>query len=267
MSKRAIESTLSNPPKRPSTKTIHPMDVEDPTAEQTIDESLYSRQLYVMGHAAQKKMMNANVVIVGLSGLGVEIAKNIILAGVKSVTLHDPSPVTSFDLGGNFYFTEEDIGKPRAATCHGKLSELNQYVPVTLSTSDTIPLANMRCCVVTCGYNGAELVTLNDQCRAMDCSFIMTNSVGVFGQIFVDNGKEFEISDTDGEQPHSAQIEAITVENPGVVKVLEDQGRHGLETGDVVEFTRVKGMPFLNETKVRVRFGKYWKNWKLALLN
>ena len=38
-----------------------------------IDESLYSRQLYVMGHEAQQKMGSSDVLIVGMSGLGVEI--------------------------------------------------------------------------------------------------------------------------------------------------------------------------------------------------
>lgn len=34
-------------------------------------------------------MQNANILVSGLRGLGVEIAKNIILGGVKSVTIHD----------------------------------------------------------------------------------------------------------------------------------------------------------------------------------
>ena len=38
-----------------------------------IDESLYSRQLYVLGHEAMKRMSSSNVLIVGLKGLGVEI--------------------------------------------------------------------------------------------------------------------------------------------------------------------------------------------------
>lgn len=50
-----------------------------------------------------------------------------------------------------------------------------------------------------------------------------------------------------------SQIEAITVSNPGVVKVLEDQGRHGLETGDTVKFSKVQGMPELNETEHEVK--------------
>lgn len=41
--------------------------------EEKIDEALYSRQLYVFGHGAQKKMSSAGVLVVGLRGLGVEI--------------------------------------------------------------------------------------------------------------------------------------------------------------------------------------------------
>ena len=63
-----------------------------------IDEGLYSRQLYVLGHDAMLKMSQSDVLIVGMNGLGVEIAKNVILAGVKSVALYDPSPVHVADL-------------------------------------------------------------------------------------------------------------------------------------------------------------------------
>lgn len=38
-----------------------------------IDDALYSRQLYVLGHEAQKKMASSNVLVIGLRGLGVEI--------------------------------------------------------------------------------------------------------------------------------------------------------------------------------------------------
>ena len=40
-----------------------------------------------------RKMGATNVLISGMKGLGVEIAKNVILAGVKSVTIHDPEVV------------------------------------------------------------------------------------------------------------------------------------------------------------------------------
>jgi ubiquitin-activating enzyme E1 len=46
------------------------MDVDD---GKEIDESLYSRQLFIIDHASMKRVMESNVLLVGLSGLGVEI--------------------------------------------------------------------------------------------------------------------------------------------------------------------------------------------------
>lgn len=44
-------------------------------------------------------------------------AKNVILAGVKSVTLHDRAEVTLRDLGAQFYLGEGDVGRNRAEAC------------------------------------------------------------------------------------------------------------------------------------------------------
>ena len=56
------------------------MEIDSPAAAGTehlkngdIDESLYSRQLYVLGHEAMKRMGSSHVLIAGLRGLGAEI--------------------------------------------------------------------------------------------------------------------------------------------------------------------------------------------------
>jgi ubiquitin-activating enzyme E1 len=55
------------------------MDIDSSTAateqiqDGEIDESLYSRQLYVLGHEAMKRMSSSHVLIAGLRGLGAEI--------------------------------------------------------------------------------------------------------------------------------------------------------------------------------------------------
>lgn len=40
-----------------------------------IDKGLYSRQLYVMGIASQQKLSKNKTLLIGLSGLGIEIGK------------------------------------------------------------------------------------------------------------------------------------------------------------------------------------------------
>jgi ubiquitin-activating enzyme E1 len=101
-----------------------------------IDESLYSRQLYVLGHEAMKRMGASNVLIVGMKGLGVEIAKNIALAGVKSLTLYDPAPAQISDLSSQFFLHPEDVGKPRASVTAPRVAELNAYTPVSVHQSN-----------------------------------------------------------------------------------------------------------------------------------
>jgi ubiquitin-activating enzyme E1 len=51
-----------------------------------------------MGKEAMHKLGHAHVLISGMGGLGVEIAKNIILGGVKSVIVHDSATVDYSDL-------------------------------------------------------------------------------------------------------------------------------------------------------------------------
>lgn len=107
-----------------------------------IDESLYSRQLYVLGHEAMKRMGASNVLIVGLKGLGVEIAKNVALAGVKSLTLHDPAPVAIADLSSQFFLRPGDVGKPRDLVTAPRVAELNAYTPVSVHESSGYVLSS-----------------------------------------------------------------------------------------------------------------------------
>lgn len=53
---------------------------------------------YVLGHDAMRRMKASNILISGMRGLGVEIAKDIVLGGVKSCVLHDTENVQLADL-------------------------------------------------------------------------------------------------------------------------------------------------------------------------
>ncbi|KAF5209929.1 putative E1 ubiquitin-activating protein [Clavispora lusitaniae] len=209
----------------------------------SIDESLYSRQLYVMGKEAMLKMQNANVLIIGLKGLGVEIAKNVALAGVKSLSLYDPSPVELQDLSTQFFLREEDVGKPTADVTREKLSELNSYVPVTvLSELADADVARFQCVVAT-NASLEQQVRLNDITHANNVGFIATDVRGLFGSLFVDFG-DFTVIDQTGEEPLSGIVSDI--EPNGTVTMLDDN-RHGLQDGDYVRFSEVEGMPKLND--------------------
>ncbi|KAI3300289.1 hypothetical protein DTO002I6_1012 [Penicillium roqueforti] len=217
-----------------------------------IDESLYSRQLYVLGHEAMKRMGSSNVLIVGLKGLGVEIAKNIALAGVKSLTLYDPAAVAISDLSSQFFLQPEDVGKPRAEVTAPRVAELNSYVPVTVHEGQSLVgdlerLKHYQAVVLTQTPLKEQLV-IADFCHKNNIYLTITDTFGLFGYIFNDFGKNFTVGDPTGEEPAGGIVAAINEE--GLVSAL-DETRHGLEDGDFVTFTEVKGMDGLNNSDPR----------------
>lgn len=211
-----------------------------------IDESLYSRQLYVLGKEAMLKMQNSNVLIIGLKGLGIEIAKNVALAGVKSLTLQDNKPIELEDLSTQFFFTEDDIGKPRDQVSKIKLAELNAYVPISVLEPilEERQLEPFQVIVATETMSLEDKIKLNNYCHKRGIKFISTETRGLFGNVFVDFGDEFTVIDTTGEEPRSGIVSDI--EPDGTVTMLDDT-RHGLEDGKYVRFTEVEGLEKLND--------------------
>ncbi|KAH8736420.1 hypothetical protein BGZ61DRAFT_502921 [Ilyonectria robusta] len=217
-----------------------------------IDESLYSRQLYVLGHEAMKRMGASNVLIVGLKGLGVEVAKNIALAGVKSLTLYDPAPVQLADLSSQFFLKPEDVGKPRDEVTAPRVAELNAYTPVKVHQSpgldENYSQFDKYQIVVLTNVPIDSQKAIADYCHTKGIYVVIADTFGLFGSIFCDFGEKFTIMDPTGETPLSGIVAGIDEE--GLVSAL-DETRHGLEDGDFVTFTEVEGMEALNGAEPR----------------
>jgi len=211
-----------------------------------IDEGLYSRQLYVLGEEAMRRMAKSNVLISGMGGLGVEIAKNVVLAGVKSVTLHDVKNATIQDLSSQFFLRESDVGQNRAEVTCPRLSELNPHVPVKANVEALTPeFIKTFSVVVLTNSPTEEQLMVDETCRENGAAFILAETRGLFGHIFCDFGPSFTCVDLDGEQPKSVMIASITNEKEGVVTCL-DEHRHDLQDGDFITFSELKGMDKLN---------------------
>ncbi|XP_047102553.1 ubiquitin-like modifier-activating enzyme 1 [Schistocerca piceifrons] len=216
-----------------------------------IDEGLYSRQLYVLGHEAMRRMATSDVLISGLGGLGVEIAKNVILGGVKSVTLHDTVACEIADLNSQFYLTEEDIGKNRAEACHSQLAALNNYVPTSVHTDSlTESFIKQFKVVVLTESTLEEQLRVSEVTHSNDIALIVADVRGLFTQVFCDFGENFTVVDVNGESPVSAMIASISKDAEGLVACVDD-ARHGFEDGDFVKFSEIEGMTELNTCEPR----------------
>uniref|UniRef100_A0A670JGU1 Ubiquitin-like modifier-activating enzyme 6 n=1 Tax=Podarcis muralis TaxID=64176 RepID=A0A670JGU1_PODMU len=212
------------------------------------------RQRYVLGDTAMQKMAQSHVFLSGMGGLGVEIAKNIVLAGIKALTIHDTKQCKTWDLGTNFFVREDDVLNLRnrgEASLH-HIAELNPYVQVMSSTTplnevtDISFLRQYQCVIVT-EMKLSLQKKINDFCRAQHppIKFISADVYGIWARLFCDFGDEFEVLDTTGEEPKEIFISNISQSNPGIVTCL-DNNPHKLETGQFVTFREVNGMQCLN---------------------
>ncbi|OEL15354.1 Ubiquitin-activating enzyme E1 3 [Dichanthelium oligosanthes] len=218
-----------------------------------IDEDLHSRQLAVYGRETMRRLFASDVLVSGLDGLGAEIAKNLALAGVKSVTIHDVKNVDIWDLSGNFFLSEQDIGNNRALACVSKLQELNNAVLVSALTDEltTEHLSKFQVVVFT-DISFDNAYEFDDYCHSHQppISFIKAQVCGLFGSVFCDFGPEFTVLDVDGEDPHTGIIASISNDSPAMVSCVDDE-RLEFQDGDLVVFSEVQGMAELNDGRPR----------------
>ncbi|TAQ87534.1 hypothetical protein B7494_g4141 [Chlorociboria aeruginascens] len=259
LGKRKLSSENCSRPEKKVTMATHDIDMETKmqvdssvVGSNDIDESLYSRQLYVLGHEAMKRMSASNVLIIGLKGLGVEIAKNIALAGVKSLTLYDPTPAVISDLSSQFFLHLDDVGKPRAAVTAPRVAELNAYTPISIHESDSLT-SNLSQfdryqVVVLTNTPLKDQKIIGDYLHQKGIYLVVADTFGLFGSIFCDFGKNFTVLDPTGETPVSGIVAGI--DDEGLVSAL-DETRHGLEDGDSVTFGELQGIEALNGAEPR----------------
>jgi len=236
--------------------------VED---KKEIDMNLYSRQIGAYGVELMGKLIKLKVLIVGCKGIGVETAKNLILAGPNTVTVYDNEPVAIQDLGTNFYLTENDIGKKRSEVCIKHLEQLNSYVNVNAHTGELNEkfIDQYHVVVFTVDYPQKDLVRFNDYChnRVTEMEvvdpkdqtkkkmkvpspivFMYASNNGLAGSIFCDFGPDHVVTDKDGEPNVMNVVESISAD--GVVAVAAKN--HNLTDGDLVKFEEVQGMTEVN---------------------
>ena len=179
-------------------------------------------------------------------------AKNIALAGVKSLTLFDPAPVAISDLSSQFFLHAHDVGQPRATVTAPRVAELNAYTPVSVYPLESLTknLSQLRQfqVVVLTGTPLDDQITISEYCHHNSIFLVIADTFGLFGTIFTDFGKNFTVVDATGENPLNGII--ANIDSDGLVTAL-DETRHGFEDGDFVTFTEVQGMEELNSSESR----------------
>ena len=219
--------------------------------EFTQKDHLYSRQIAAIGVESMNKISKLNVLIIGMKGFGVEIAKNIILQGPNKVSLFDNNLSCKDDLCSNFYLSKDDISKKRRdESVYTKLAKLNKYVKVEClnqyeKIDDIFEIVDLfNVIVITVIINKDKLAKLNDLCRKNGIKFIFSIILGLTGYIFSDFGNNHIIYNKNNKEPKFFYIQNITNDVNGRVTLRDDDSKI-LSVKSVV-FSDIEGMSELN---------------------
>lgn len=92
----------------------------------------YSRQLILkeFGEAAQQKLLNAKVLVVGAGGLGCACLQYLVAAGIGTVGIIDDDIVTLNNLHRQVLYTVRDIGLSKAVCAAAVLHQLNPDIAI-----------------------------------------------------------------------------------------------------------------------------------------
>ncbi|XP_026634742.1 ubiquitin-like modifier-activating enzyme 7 [Microtus ochrogaster] len=212
-----------------------------------MDGELYSRQLYVLGLPAMRRIREANVLLSGLQGLGAEVAKNLVLMGIGSLTLHDPQSTCWADLAAQFFLSEESLGRSRAEASQAQLSQLNEAVQISVHTGDiTNDLLQAFQVVVLTNSKLEEQLKVGTFCHENKICFLVAETRGLVGRLFCDFGEDFTVEDPTEVEPMTAAIQDISQGLPGIVTLRQDTKRQFFYDGDLVVFSGIEGMVELN---------------------
>lgn len=179
--------------------------------------ALYDRQIRLWGMKAQEKIRNANILLITMKALGNEIAKNLVLAGIGSLTVLDPEPVTPVDLGAQFLLSEEDtpLGTNRAAAASAALQRLNPRVRIHIDTVDVRlkppSFFGPFDIIIATDLDSPTLNIINTATRLNNRPFYAASSHGLYGFLFADLIEhDFVISRTKSNMPTPLGAETRT---------------------------------------------------------
>ena len=238
------------------------------TDQQDDEADRLSRQKAAFGAETLTKLKELNILVVGLRGVGVESAKNMILSNVGGVTVWDRNPAEMRDLGANFYLTPDHVKEKtcRADACLSQLKSLNPYCNVEshkaarlenefLTSKDVNGTGKpFAAIIITQLLPKEDMFRLNETARSNNIVFLCALTSGVTASIFSDFGPNHLISDTNGQAlPTKAVSNIEVISKPPVFKidgakdgdtiiVLTSDSQTGVEDGAKIKLDDLTGV-------------------------
>ena len=228
-----------------------------------LDINLYSRQISLYGIKAMDKISQLKIFLIGLRGLGNEIAKNLVLSGINSLTLYDNKKCVIGDMGGNFFISINDLDKRRDEVCCLKLKELNEYVEISVFNENDIlnNLDNFNVVIISEIMELDLIKEINIKCREKKIGFIYCLCLGLSGFLFNDFGEEHIIKSKYDLPKEIYYIKQINKKNEKLIFTIDwsEKINNNYEYGIFQEFEgldelngEVKKIHFISEDEIEI---------------
>lgn len=156
----------------------------------------YARQTMLpeVGDEGQRRLAAASVLLVGLGGLGSAVAPYLAGAGIGRMGLADPDTVSESNLPRQTLYIEAQLGQPKTAAAHARLSALSSptrfdLYPEGLTADHAAEQVAAYDLVIDCCDNYPTRYLIDDACRAAGRPWVY-GSIGAFhGQVALMNGR------------------------------------------------------------------------------
>ncbi|MCB1792701.1 MAG: HesA/MoeB/ThiF family protein [Gammaproteobacteria bacterium] len=150
----------------------------------------YARQIRLdsVGEQGQQRLLDANVLVIGLGGLGSPAAMYLAASGIGRLVISDFDRVESSNLQRQIAHREQDIGEPKAASAKRTLQALNPECAVEaidweLDDDELDARVAAADVVLDCTDNFASRFQINRIAVAHDTALVTAAAIRREGQI------------------------------------------------------------------------------------
>ncbi|HEW98347.1 MAG: molybdopterin-synthase adenylyltransferase MoeB [Candidatus Parabeggiatoa sp. nov. 3] len=152
----------------------------------------YSRQILLpeVGVEGQERLLNAQILIIGLGGLGSPAAMYLAAAGVGHLILSDFDVVDLSNLQRQIVHHTDDIGKPKVESARETLLALNPLIQITplyqqLDDAALLKQVDKVDIVLDCTDNLPTRFAINQACVKTQTPLVSGAAIRMEGQISV----------------------------------------------------------------------------------
>ena len=179
-------------------------------------ESLYSRQIGVLGSKTMKQISNLKLILFGCDTIGTEMAKSLVLMGVNKIYLFDNTPYNKIHYGR--LLEKSSKGTKLSVVCKIFLDNLQTSTEVEVVTKKfeaelLIKKKKINVVVLTKNKN---INKVEELCVKTKIPFIFGYNSELIGYIFVNFGK-WEVVDKDGEPVFQSYIHSKQILDESII--------------------------------------------------